>query len=768
VTADGPIAHADGPDLIGYASRFSVEPGEELAFMVSAAVEQAEARLVRLVHGDERSPIGLVEHELDSALDGTWELESQPVHAGSFGVVEGSDALTAASGERIAGHVFAFPTLVARAEPQGLLAHARADGRPGWSFALEAGGDLVLRVLDADGAVCGEARLDAAVTERAWHALAFSLDRPGGRLDVWSTPLDGVAVAGATRHATGTLDGARAVRCDGPLLLAAERLVPRHGEPRAAGTWNGKLERPLLVAGTLDETDSVRLAAGAGAREVAASVLVDLDLGSESDTWLLTDRSPLALAARVYNAPMRACTSRAWRGAAIAPPLDRKGYAAIHFHDDDVHHADWRPARAWVVPDDLPSGIYAVRLRGGGAEDRIPFVVRPPREGTTAPVALWLSSFTYAAYANARKCLVGKPSPTFVPEEPSGDRLLARHPEWGGSAYDLHSDGSGISISTLARPVPNLRPTHRPSLVNAPRHFGADLYLAHWLEHAGVAYDVIADEDVHAQGAGLLERYATVVTSSHPEYVTSRILDAVEQYENGGGRLMYMGGNGFYWVTGAAPESEITVEVRRGRAGTRTWESSPGEEHLQLTGEPGGLWRYRGRPPHGLVGIGFVSEGWDGVNRPYRRGPGSFEPAGAWVFEGIGADEPIGDAGLVMGGAAGDEIDSADAAYGTPAETLVLASSWGHGGAYRLVVEDMKDGIDAVQGPCDELLRADVTLTPRRNRGAVFAVGSISFAGSLSHDGYENPLARMCGNVLRAFVSGESPWATACGAAPAA
>ena len=69
-------------------------------------------------------------------------------------------------------------------------------------------------------------------------------------------------------------------------------------------------------------------------------------------------------------------------------------------------------------------------------------------------------------------------------------------------------------------------------------------------------------------------------------------LDAFEAYLDRGGRVMYMGGNGFYWRTavhGAA------IELRRGRGSTATWKSPVGEDYSAFTGEIGGLWRDVGR-----------------------------------------------------------------------------------------------------------------------------------------------------------------------------
>jgi N,N-dimethylformamidase len=373
-------------------------------------------------------------------------------------------------------------------------------------------------------------------------------------------------------------------------------------------------------------------------------------------------------------------------------------------------------------------------------------------------VALLLSTFTYAAYANTRDPSYGWSYGDWVPEYDPGDHQMWRHPEWGGSAYDVHSDGSGVAISSLVRPVPNIRPTYRDALVHACHHFSADLYFVHWLAHINVPVDVIGDEDVHADGVELLHRYRAVITGSHQEYWTTPELDAIDEYANGGGRFMYLGGNGAYWVTSVAPEEGVTVEVRRGESGTRAWSGLPGEGHSQFTGEPGGLWRYRGRPPHSLFGVGFVAQGWGGDNRAYYRQPDSFRPEAAWAFDGIGADEPIGDHGAVMGGAAGDELDSANRALGTPDETLVLASSRNHSDAYWLVVEDVLSNRPGFSGTKDPRIRADVTLTPKRNGGAVFSVGSISWSGSLSHNDYDNPVARLSENVLRVFASNERPW----------
>ena len=51
----------------------------------------------------------------------------------------------------------------------------------------------------------------------------------------------------------------------------------------------------------------------------------------------------------------------------------------------------------------------------------------------------------------------------------------------------------------------------------------------------GFEYDVATDRELHDEGAELLERYNVVLHRSHPEYYSTRMLDAWEEYLAGGG-----------------------------------------------------------------------------------------------------------------------------------------------------------------------------------------------------------------------------------------
>ena len=56
-----------------------------------------------------------------------------------------------------------------------------------------------------------------------------------------------------------------------------------------------------------------------------------------------------------------------------------------------------------------------------------------------------------------------------------------------------------------------------------------------------------------------------------------------------------------------------------------------------------------------------------------------------------------------------------------------------------------------ILGTLSRLVRADMVFWPNRNGGAVFATGSIAWAGALAPGGYDNAVARITGNVLRRF-----------------
>ncbi len=549
-----------------------------------------------------------------------------------------------------------------------------------------------------------------------------------------------------------------------PGVRAGDREVVG-GQPLSRERWHEvelRLgDQPTLrvdgaVVATLDtlvapRSGPVTLAATAERTEFYTGKLEDLRLD---------DRGHDVRELELVNAPTLAVTGRQWDDDTTDFRSAPEQYAAVHFHDDDLDDARWPVTTTFTVPDSLPSAIYAFRLRAGDLVDHVPFAVTPPRGMSTADIGFLLPTLTYLAYSNERLIAAsGGMVPTGTTTKPAdADRWLARHPEAGASFYDKHSDGSGVCLVSARRPIPNLRPDFIWWNTNSPERFGADLYIADFLDHRGDRWDALTDHDLHEQGVDLLRRYRVIVTGTHPEYCTRNMLVALQSYLEAGGRLLYLGGNGFYWVTSIDPQRPHLAEVRRGLNGTRAWTSRPGELRHQTTGEQGGLWRYRDRSPNRLVGVGFTAQADSHATAPgYRRTAASREPELGWLFDGVSDADVIGDYGLYVGGAAGYEIDRHDSELGSPDDAVVLMSSAGaHPDAYLLVVEDTEVTIGNPAGPDNPDVRSDVVLLPYEGGGCVFSVGSCSWAGSLSHNNYDNDIYRITDNVLNQFLREDS------------
>jgi N,N-dimethylformamidase len=283
------------------------------------------------------------------------------------------------------------------------------------------------------------------------------------------------------------------------------------------------------------------------------------------------------------------------------------------------------------------------------------------------------------------------------------------------------------------------------------RHFPDDTHLLDWLEEKGFDFDVVTDEDLDERGIELIKDYAVLVTGSHPEYHTERMLDALEQFRARGGNFCYLGGDGFYWRIARVPHLPYVMEIRRAESGIRAWAAEAGEYHHQLDGAYGGLWRRNGRPPQSLVEVGFAVQGlFEGG--PYRRTKESFSTEVAWIFAGVTGDV-FGETGLSGGGAAGFELDQVSPHLGTSPGAVILARSEGHGDSFKGVPEDILTHTLNVGGGTSAI-EAHMVYAVNAAGGQVFSTGSITFIGSLPVNGHANAVSRILENVLRRFAAG--------------
>lgn len=428
--------------------------------------------------------------------------------------------------------------------------------------------------------------------------------------------------------------------------------------------------------------------------------------------------------------------------------------ASVHLSADDLDDACWPViARISLGPDE-PSGVLGVQVEAGDDVVTLPLVVAalPGGKGPRPLVdrgdraLLVLPTFTYLAYANHRQASEQSFFGDYrhVRERPvvldDANTFLNSLPGLGASLYDRRPDGTAAMFSSRRRPVINIDPDYRWWMTDGPRHFPADLRFLQWLNAESVPVDVVTDEEVHIDGRDLLDGYRVVLTGSHPEYVSRQMYDAVEGHVRDGGRLMYLGGNGFYWEIGFTQDARHRIEIRRSGDGG-WWSVHEGEDVMRSSNAPGGLWSLRGRPAHALLGVTFAAQGW-GRAAGYRRLPASRDDRCSFVFEGVD-DEVFGVEGDVLGGAAGDEIDCHDYSV-TESGTTVLATSEGrHPDLFLAAAGEPRPGF---------VPRSDVVLHRVAPDGWVFSVGSIAWTASVTWNDGQNPVARITKNVIRRFL----------------
>lgn len=544
----------------------------------------------------------------------------------------------------------------------------------------------------------------------------------------------------------------------GPLVIAASQgntggsSCQGQSSPQAKDFFNGRIDGLTLKS---------------CGKQSSTLAKYDFSLNMSSDQ--IVDVSGHGHDGVLVNAPTRAVRGHDWDGSESDWTRAKSGYGAIHFHDDDLDDAEWETDFTVTIPSDARSGAYAVEVEAvnGRDTDMITFFVRPTHwtSDNSSKVCLVFSTFTYLAYANEHMYDTTRHNsadfgPGFdiitVLKSPEFYKIQ-RRPDLGLSVYDCHNDGSGVCYSSSKRPILNVRPGYVMWAFSRPREFSADLMMLGFLEQENIPYEILTDHDLHARGAGALHGFNTVITGCHPEYPTLASFAAYTAFAKRGGNLMYLGGNGFYWVSALDAEARPhRLEVRRGDVGVRCF-TLPGGEHVNgLDGQRGGLWRSRGLSCNTLFGVGFCAQG-TGPGVPYRRTDASRDPKLAWMFAGVDDDGDglIGRYGF-GGGASGDEIDRYDVQNGSPEGALILATSTGHSDEFGIAVEDLSFPAMNTLGTQTDLIRSDIVYYITAGGGAVFSVGSINWYCSLAWNAYDNNVARLTSNVIKGFLDGKT------------
>lgn len=719
--------------IIGYCDPQTVRPGDTVNFMVSTYAEGPyEASLVKVINGDRLSPAGRFKTEdCPAPFSRQYPGRHQDISLGSYIHIDEADCLQELQSFTVALHI--RPTTAHKGQ-QFLISRWDDTRRSGWALVLNDNGQPALMLANDDDK---EWSLTSNILapDKEWTFVAASYDAQTREAQIFVSRSDetGNILADWPVRRIESVPGDLVPIQSGPIRIAAARNGAGNGSlERPVGVFNGKLERPRLLAGVPDRSGHLTFAdelVALGGRDLpdlrGARLIADWDFSYDIGTTRIRDRSDNELHGRTVNLPLRAVKGIDWTGEIQNWQKAPEQYGAIYFHDDDLYDAEWQSDFSYTVPKDLPSGLYAAHLSHAESEDYVCFFVAPVRKKPAHPIALLMPTAHYMAYSNHVLGIAWRHRFPKVHMNEDDSQFLLEHPELGRSLYCFHTDDSEVNYSSRLRPMIHIRPGAQAY------NFVADTDIIDWLDHEGTGFDVITDDLLHEEGVELLQDYRVVLTGTHPEYYSQPMLDSVETYVNNGGRLMYLGGNGFFWSIAYHSELPGVIEVRRLMA--------EGESLHEFDGLPGSLWSDNERTPQKLTGVGMAGMTFFGPTF-YRRQPDADNPRVAFVFDGVD-DQEIGDFGSHFGGAAGEEVDCMDFERGTPEGTLLLGRSDSHPGV-----------LEPEEGYGDTDVHADMTYLETEGAGAVFSTGSIAWCASLSHNHFDNNVARITRNVLRRFA----------------
>lgn len=380
---------------------------------------------------------------------------------------------------------------------------------------------------------------------------------------------------------------------------------------------------------------------------------------------------------------------------------------------------DWNTVGYFTIPIqhrvEAPprSGLYYLWARTlSGQTYSFPWVVAPDRP--RARIAVLANTNTWNAY----NAFGGRSNYVNSASLPAAPTVNARQ--------DLHRYNTGVTVwnspDEAYRPLAFERPEHGNhifdnspwdnSSIRDPIQGRAQCGLAPgewrllgWLEREGFDYDYFADAQLH-DGTLQLEKYQVLLLGVHPEYWTREMFRRVEDWVHGGGRLMYLGGNGL--------NCEVILEGNRMRC--LTFDAKPPDSKHESR-------MHRTYAPEArLLGVAFSYAG------AMTAAPYTVLDPGHWALEGTGLGKgdsfgQISQHERVPGGASGHETDKVTTSSPKQVQVIARGQNPEHGGA-------------------------EMTLM-KLGRGSVFSTGSIAWVSCLHCD---DNVSRITRNVLRRFL----------------
>jgi len=348
----------------------------------------------------------------------------------------------------------------------------------------------------------------------------------------------------------------------------------------------------------------------------------------------------------------------------VTPPTTRTGQFQLLQSGYHSAGCGWNPSFSVSVGTGTswPSGVYASQLKSPqGKEHNVMFVVRP--SSPQQQVAVLVPTNTYNAY-------------NF----------------WGG--HNQYTPGQVGAQRTVTLQRPNMGTSWDNFYVTATGIIDhllySDLLLFRWIQSKNIQYDCYADSDLDATGASWLRtpaqggNYKALVLTTHPEYFTQTARDNVVAFQNNGGRIIYLGGNGIYERMKYTPDGHAVIFRRSD--GARDVFAESGQSESQILGVSHYQPTYMTFAPY---------EVRDTANNPFTAGTG------------LSVGDTFGSVSYNVA-ASGWEVDRRAGAV--PGSVLIAEGLNSAGGAEMLYVP------------------------PNAPKGWVFTASSLSFNGSVPQD----------------------------------
>jgi N,N-dimethylformamidase len=187
------------------------------------------------------------------------------------------------------------------------------------------------------------------LTAQRWYHVGAAVDLVASTVTLRQTPLADHSPSLEPPAAVTASLAARPAP-PGALFIGAAHEAVEDGRRRTTWHFNGKIDGPSLARRALTPAELQAAATAPSTHVPTADALGLWDFAADISSDCVTDRSPNHLHGRTVNAPKRAVTGHSWDGTEMDWRRAPAQWGAIHFHDDDLYDAGWRPSLTTTIP----------------------------------------------------------------------------------------------------------------------------------------------------------------------------------------------------------------------------------------------------------------------------------------------------------------------------------------------------------------------------------------------------------------------------------